>query len=125
MTGLSGGHDDTAAQAHIAVVQYRRLSGSYCPLRIVKDKLDGFIIQVAQRTGRVSHTVARFAGIAAFLRAFGQCKTQIVHHQALRIKQRMVMALYDNQFVFGQILGRDKPWFACAADTQALRWPSV
>ena len=30
------------------------------------------------------------------------------------------MALYDNQFVFGQILGRDKPRFACAADTLAF-----
>ena len=30
------------------------------------------------------------------------------------------MALDDNQFVFGQILGRNKPWFACAADTQAF-----
>ena len=30
------------------------------------------------------------------------------------------MALDDNQFIFGQILGSDKPWFACSADTQAF-----
>ena len=30
------------------------------------------------------------------------------------------MALDDNQFVFGQILGRNKPRLACAADTQAF-----
>ena len=30
------------------------------------------------------------------------------------------MALYDNQFVFGQILGRNKPRLACAADAQAF-----
>ena len=30
------------------------------------------------------------------------------------------MTLYDNQFVFGQILGRNKPRLTCAADTQAF-----
>ena len=30
------------------------------------------------------------------------------------------MSLDDNQFVFGQILGRNKPWLACTADAQAF-----
>ncbi len=90
------------------------------PLRFVKHQLGGFIIQIAQLTRRVRHMVTRFSGITPCFRAFGQRETQIVHHKAAGIEQRMVVSFYDNQFVFRQIFSRNKSRFARTANAQTF-----
>ena len=118
--GLVCGHDNAAAQADVAVIQHGGLTGRYRPLRFVEHQLDRFIIEITQFAGRVRHAVAGFAGVAPFSRPFGQGETQIVHDEAAGIEQRMVMTLYDDEFVFRQILRSDKPRLARAADAQSF-----